>query len=536
MLIRERLAAELGAALERARAAGEVEAGPVRTAPLDVPPTPELGAFSSDLAVSVAKLAQQPAATVAGAIIRHLPTPAGILERVEASPSGILNLHLRADWLRDVLAEIQEQGAEYGRETGMGEGHSVLIEFVSAYPTGPLTVSHGRGAALGDALANVLEWSGFRVARETYVNDAGGHMDRFARSLESRYLQAWGQHAPLPLDGYSSEYLVELARELRHKIQDSLLALPQPERVERLLREGVEAVLEKQRATLSRLGIRFDAWYSESDLHQQGRIEAVVQRLRESGDIYDLDGAVWLRSTAHGDEQDRPLIRSNGRPSYLAGDLAYHLDKRERGYELLIDIWNAEHEGYARRTRAGLHALGIEASALEILIFQGVALKLQGSILEAGAIGGNTVLLEDVIEEVGAEVARFFYLRRPAGSPLEFDLDLARLQTAENPFFAVRETVRRTGEIGAAGSLEGTESPAEVALLHKLAALPDEIRAAARERDPYRLTRYAQETAAAYAALEQEGAAGETPTGNRRVLAQATHTVLSNTLTVLGAS
>lgn len=527
MLIRERLAAELGAALERAQAAGEVEAGAVRSIPLDIPPNSELGDFSSDLALSIAKVTRQPAAAVAEAIVRHLSVPSGLLERVEAFPSGILNLRLRADWLHEVLAEIRQQGETYGRNEELGAGKSVLVEFVSAYPTGPLSVSHGRGAALGDALANVLEWSGFRVARETYVNDAGGHMDRFARSLDARYLQAVGQEARLPLDGYSSEYLVELARELREKLGDAPATLPPAERVELLLREGVAAVLEKQRASLEKLEVQFDAWYSESTLHQQGGIDRVLERLRASGDAYDLDDAVWLRSTAHDDEVDRALVRSTGRPSYLAGDLAYHLDKKERGFDLLVDIWNAEHEGYARRTGSGLRALGFQDAELEILIFQGVALKLQGSILEGGALGGNTVLLDEVIETVGGEAARFFYLRRPAGSQLEFDLDLARLESAENPFYAVRDALRQARAAAADGDLKGELDENSKALVRRLASLPDEIRMAARERDPYRLTRFAQEVAAAWNA-----AGGPTAGGT---LAQATATVLANTLKVLGA-
>jgi arginyl-tRNA synthetase len=521
MLIRERLAAELAAAVSRVRG----DQADLPAIQLDVPPSPELGDFSSDIALTLARQSGDSAAQVAQALARDIPAPSGLLERVEVSSSGFLNFRLRPDWLETTLALILEQGDDYGRCPDLGNGEKVLVEFVSASPTGPLTVGHGRGAALGDALASVLEWNGYEVSRESYVNDAGHQFDRFGRTLEAHYLRELGKPAPMPLDGYQGEEVVELARRLRERLGDSLALLPAEERREQMAREGVAAVLAQQQQVLEQFGVRLDAWYSEHSLYAHGQVDAAVSALRAKGDAYDDEGAVWLRSVAHGDGEDRALIRSNGRPTYLAGDLAYHLDKRQRGFGRMIDVWNAEHAGYVQRTRAGIEALGIPEEDLEILIFQPVALKVQGTVVEGAMLAGNIVLLREVIEEVGRDAARFFYLRKPAGATLELDLDLAKRQDAENPYVAVRDAWRSANS---GGSGDGTDDAGAQALLRRLATFPDEIRGAARERDAYRLTRYAVETAAAYERLRADrGSAPEK-------LARATAIVLRNTLRVIG--
>lgn len=533
MLIREKLAAELAAALKRAQENGTVPTEGVPPVQLDVPPSPDLGDFSSDIAINLAKPGKVAAAPIAQAIAAELRVPT-LLDRVEVSSAGFLNFHLRGGWLDEAVAGVLEQGGSYGRAPELGDGQAVLVEFVSAYPTGSLTVNHGRGAVLGDALSNALEWSGYRVAREFYVNDAGRHMERFGRSLEARYRQALGENVELPQDGYSGEDIVDLARRLREELGGELLSGHR----DALRRAGAAAVLSRQRETLSRLGVEFNEWYSELSLLERGRINAAIEALKTSGHAYDRDGAVWLRSTAQGDEEDRPLLRSNGRPTYLAGDLAYHQDKRERGFDRMIDIWNAEHIGYVRRTRAGVEALGIEPDALEILIFQPVALRIDGMVVEGGAIGGNTILLDEVIDAVGPAVTRFFYLGRPAGTPLEFDLDLARLQGEGNPALAVlaardraTELSEGAGDVNAEG-LQALSHPSETALKRTLAALPDEIRASVRERDPHRLARYAQETARAFSRFETDCPVEAVEA--RRALAAATRIVLTNTLAVLG--
>lgn len=533
------------------------EAPPVQ---VDVPPSPDLGDFSTDLAIALARQARQSPARVAEILAAHLDAPSGLVERVEATASGFLNFRLRPDWLHQVVREIRQLGADFGKNPDLGQGASVQVEFVSAYPTGPLTVAHGRGAALGDTLANVLEWSGFRVSREFYVNDAGGHMERFGRSLEARYLQAAGQAgAQMPLDGYSDPSLAALAQALHEEVGDAWVSLLPEARLETLTRSGRDAIVRRQQETLARFGVRLDEWYSEQALHESGQVGETLDLLRRTGFAYETEGSLWLASRRLGDEEDRPLLRSNGRPTYLAGDLAYHREKFRRGFSRVVDVWGADHLGYVKRTKAGLQALGCAPEALEILIFGPVSLKIEGMVVESGSQRGNNRFLDEVIEEVGGDTARFFYLTRPAGSPLDYDLDLARQRAAENPAWRLQQAraraqalleefrpgavepsaVPQAGTSGGDADLQSLDHPSEQALMRRLADFPDEVRAAARERDPYRLTRYAGEATAAFETFLQDcPLSGEAADADeaRLALVHASSIVLRNVLAVLGMS
>ena len=547
MIVREQLAAALGRALEDLRGSGAVETTEVPAIQLDVPPAPELGDFSSDVAVALARQARKSPADVAALLVGRLDAPAGLIDRVDVSGSGFLNFHLGPKWLHDAVRQARARGADFGKSEEVGEGQSVLVEFVSAYPTGPLSVTHGRGGALGDALANALEWNGYRVVREFYVNDAGSQMERFGKSLEACYLQTLGRPgvAP-PVDGYHGQYIVDLAKSIRDKVGDEYAELPAEERLRVLTERGRAAVLEQQRATLARFGVRFDEWRSEKALHESGKLQEVLERLRESGHTYETDGALWLRSTSLGDTEDRPLRRGNGQPTYLSGDLTYHQEKFARGFDCVVNIWGADHEDYIGRTRAGLQALGRDPGALEVLLFQPVAVKIDEMSIEGAALTGNNLGLDEVIEEVGADSARFFYLTRSPGSPLTLDLDLARSASAENPAQYVRLVRDRTAEAvrAAAGSLPAAEvdlaplvHPSERALMRKLAELPDEIRATVRDRDPSRLTRYTHALASAldvfYLDAPLAGGGAETDAA-RLALLQAGEGALSNALRVMG--
>lgn len=532
----------LSGALEKALAAGRLSLAEFPAIKLDVPPSPSLGDFSSDLPLALARVTRQTPLEIAEALTAHMDVPSALIERVEIAGSGFLNFYLKPGWLQEVVREARAQGQEFGRSTDLGNGEAVLIEFVSAHPTGPLTVTHGRGAALGDVVANLLEWSGYRVSREFYVNDAGSQMDRFGRSLEARYLQAAGQsEAQVPVDGYPDPYVIELAKNIQPN-------LPAENRRATLARLGRDAVVANQRETLDRFGVRFDQWYYEHDLQEGGKLAETLDLLRANGHAEEIDGALWLRTTRLGDTEDRPLLRSNGRPTYLAGDLAYHRDKFARGFTRLIDVWGAEHVGYIPRTRAGIQALGADADALEILIFQPVTLRIDGMLVEGSAAIGNNILLNEVIDAVGADTARFFYLSRSTGSALEFDLDLARRQSDENPAHLVRSTAARlrtqVEEARAAGTLPGADAdlsglsePEELALIRQLSEFPDEVRAAAREREPARLVRLAREIAAAVPPFEKEYRVhGVGPSPAQAAVLEAAAVVLENTLAILGIS
>ncbi|MCC2672758.1 MAG: Arginyl-tRNA synthetase [Armatimonadetes bacterium] len=494
MIVKERLASALTEALRQAQETGDLAGGGLPQIRLDVPPSPELGDFSSDVALGLARGSGRTAAQIAGTLAARLETGTGLLDRVEVSNAGFLNFHLRSGWLEETLHEARTRRSDFGKNDDLGQGRSVQVEFVSAYPTAPLNVLHGRGAALGDALANVLEWNGYQVTREFYVNDAGSRFDRFARSVDAEYLKALGQaDVRPPVDGFQGEYLTEIVQEIRDEVGDRYLDSPAGERARALGELGLAKMIERQKQTLARLGVQFDEWRS-------------------------------------------------GEPTYLAGDLAYHLDKFRRGFERVIDVWGSDHETYARRTLAGIEALGYPRECLDILVLEPVTLKIDGQLVEAGAAGGNNILLDEVIDEVGKDTARFSYLQRGARAPLEFDLDLARQQPEASPAHRVRAALAGVRAVLEASRCRGQLPPQEAdggvstengnqRLLRRLADFPDEVRAAARELDPSRLTRYATELAGQVVPVAEE-----VPDPARLAVLDAAEVVLTNTLTILGIS
>jgi len=458
---------------------------------------------------------------------------------------------LRPEWLHDVLRRIHAEDARYGR-SDVGGGRRLQVEFVSANPTGPLSVPHGRAAALGDVLASLMEWIGYDVSREFYINDAGGQVQRFGRSVEARYLQLLGQDVTVPDDGYQGEYVSDLARRIRERDGDGYAALPEEERLATFTRLGREEMLREQQETLRNFGVHFDVWYSEASLHASGSVGEVIELLRERGHVYEMDGAVWLRSTAFGDDKDRPLVRSNGVPTYIAADLAYHRDKFLRGFDKVIDIWGPDHHGYVARTKAGVQALGFGADQLDILIHQFVRLYVGGELRVGSKRAGDIIPLDEVIAEVGRDTARYFFLMRTANSSLDFDLDLARKQADENPVFYVQYAHARICSILREAEERGVTLPRaeqadltilrgepELALMRKLADFPAEVRAAALAHEPHRMTCFAQDLAATFHAFYRDcWVLGQDPavTAARLVLVDCSRIVLRNVLTLLGVA
>jgi arginyl-tRNA synthetase len=392
----------------------------------------------------------------------------------------------------------------------------VLLEYVSANPTGPVGVVQGRAGALGDVLANLLEWTGHEVSREYYVNDAlnSRQVQKFAETVEAWYLRKLGREAELPEDGYEGEYVAEMAEEVVREAGERYLGMPEEERREEFRRLALERIVAGQRADLEAYGVRFDRWFWESSLYESGEVEQVIRQLEEGGHTYEAEGALWLKATAFGHHQDEVLVRSNEAPTYLAADAAYHRNKFERGYDKLIDIWGPDHHGHVSRTRAAVEALGYEPGRLEILLHQVVRLFSGGEMVRMSKRAGEIIPLRDLIEEVGADAARFFFLMRSAESHLDFDLELAKKQAPENPVYYVQyaharicSILREAEERGVSPPGEGAAAQAdlsrltekdELALMRKLAELPEEIGLAAREYEPHRLTRYSQELAASF--------------------------------------
>jgi arginyl-tRNA synthetase len=475
---------------------------------LTKPKQKEHGDFATNLALQVAGRVGKPPLEVAEIIVANLPL-SDVVESKEIAKPGFINFRVRDDWLHRALRDVAAQGAAYGRSAP--SGGRVQVEFVSANPTGPLHVGQARNAALGDALARVLEFSGWDVTREYYFNDAGGQMDRFGESVVARYLQAVGREAEVPEDGYHGAYLADIARDILRAEGPSLADLPPDERMVRLRDEAVRRVLPQVRSTLDRFGVRFDAYTSERTLAERGEIEMAVQRLRRAGLAYDADGAVWFRSTEFGDDKDRVLIRSNGRYTYFAADCAYVIDKFSRGFDHVVYVWGADHHGDVARVRGAAQALGYDPSSLEFVIYQWVAFLRDGEPVPMSKRAGTFVTLDELIDEVGTDAARFHLLMFSPDATMNFDIEVVKRQSLDNPVYYVQYGHARIASILRKAAERGVElrpideadltrlsHEAELDLLRAVADVAREIRTAAERRGPHRLTHAAQDLAARF--------------------------------------
>jgi arginyl-tRNA synthetase len=475
---------------------------------LSRPRQKEHGDFSTNIALVVAARVERQAREVAEIVHRHLP-PADIVASVEVAGPGFINIHLTTGWLTDVLREVERAGDAFGRAEP--NGRRAQVEFVSANPTGPLHIGHARNAALGDALARVLEAAGWSVEREYYFNDTGGQMDRFGASVEARYLQLVGRGAEVPEDGYHGDYVTDLAREIIEAEGPGLADLPPDERVTRLQRLGADRVLEQIAGTLDRFGVRFDSYMHERVLEERGEVAAAVERLREAGDAYEKDGAIWFRSTAFGDDKDRPIVRSNGKHTYFGADCAYLIDKFDRGFDHIVYVWGADHHGDVARVRGAAQALGYEVERVEILIYQWVSFLRGGEPVPMSKRAGTFVSLDELIDEVGTDAARFHLLMFSADVTMRFDIETVKAQTLENPVYYVQyghariaSILRKAGERGvdlrpiAETDLSRLRDEAELDLLRAVADMPSQVATAAEVRAPHRLTHAAQDLAARF--------------------------------------
>jgi arginyl-tRNA synthetase len=530
--------AELRAAVEGAALAlrGGEAAGPEPT--LDRPPKPELGDYSSNAAMLLAAPLGEAPRDVAARLAAELESGLGAegsLERVEVAGPGFVNLFLSDDWYRRAMAGLAAAGERLG-PAPTGAPERILVEFVSANPTGPLHVGGGRHAAYGDSLVRLLEAVGHTVEREFYVNDAGGQVQRFAASLAAK--MTGGEP---PEDGYEGAYVGELAA----RIAAEGIA---PDDSEAVGRRGVELILESVRATLDRFGVRFDSWFSERDLYAGGEVDAALALLERRGHAYRSEEALWLRSTDFGDDKDRVLIRAGGEPTYLAADVAYHRDKLERGFERLIDVLGADHHGYAPRLAAALAALGTDPDRLEALIMRLVHIVESGERAQMSKRSGDFVSLDELIDDIGADATRWFMLWRSHDTTVDLDLELARRESADNPVYYVQYAHARIasilrkagGAVGEAGApTPGTAlEPAERDLVKRLLAFPEEVREAAARRAPHRICAYSTVVAADFHAFYRDcqviGAEGEGVEQSRLGLCLLTKRTIAEALGLLG--
>lgn len=477
---------------------------------LDRPKRKEHGDWATNIALDLAsKLGKDPR-EIAEAIAGSLEAHPDVISRVEVAGRGFINFHLSASFIREVLLEIQKRGPGFG-SSDAGRGEKVQIEFVSANPVGPLHVGHGRWAALGDTLASVMSHAGYRVEREFYINDYGTQVNSFGRSISARYMELSGERAEFPEGGYAGQYIIDIARRIRNEHGDEFKDLPEEERVDRFIEMEYPRMLESIKRTLGSMGVEFDVWFSERELYRRGEVERTLSVLEERGEAYRQDGALWLRTTRHGDEKDRVLVRSNGEPTYFASDIAYHYDKMERGFDTIINIWGADHHGYVPRMIAAMDAMGYGAEHLEIILGQLVKLYRGGEPVAMSKRTGDIVMLDELLEEVGADAARYFFLQRSSDSPLDFDLELAKRESPENPVFYVQyaharicSILKYAGGAGgngvppSAGNLELLDNEAEMDLLRKLGELEEVVEFCAQKRAPHRLTGYAEDIASLF--------------------------------------
>ncbi len=554
-MVRDEIARLLRQAAEAAQHKGLLPDTTLPPIAVEPPLRAEHGDYSTNLAMRLARAARMAPLQIAQVLVQALP-PNDVVERAEVAGAGFINFTLRPDWIARQVQRILPAGERYGWND-QGGGRRVQVEFVSANPTERLHAGSGRAAALGDSLANLLAISGWNVHREYLVNDAGSRQEALGQTLWARYLQALGLPAEVPKDGYHGEYLAEFGRTLAAEYGDRFLAMGQEAAVPELTRIGIEHFVELHRRDMDALGVRFDEWFREQWLHDASKIRFIVDLLRQRGYVTEREGAIWFSSSTLGEDKDNVLIRSNGVPGYFAADIAYHYNKFvERGFDWVIDIWGADHQGHVPRMKAAVQAIGIDPDRLTIIIHQLVTLRRGGEIVKLSKRLGHIVELADVIDEVGKDACRFFFLMRSPDSHMEFDLELAKKESQENPVYYVQYSHARTASILELARERGVRfdpaapvilaHPSELALAKLLLRYPEVIADAAAQLEPHRLTFLAQELAGTFNAfyrdcrvLPSERTPGDPPpeiSASRLILVAAAKQVLANVLGLIGVS
>jgi arginyl-tRNA synthetase len=549
---------EIRAAVARAIASSELgaEVGRVQDheVPVEMARDKSHGDFATTIAMVLAKRLGRPPRQIAEAIaasLRHGLGNTRYIQRVEVAGPGFMNFSLSRLWLEDTVRAVLAAGAAFGK-SDVGRGRKVQLEFVSANPTGPMNVVNARAAAVGATLANILKTVGYDVSTEYYINDAGNQVAVLGESVELRYRQLQGENVDFPERCYQGSYIIDIAREAAAEHGDELSAMTPSERT-RFFREfALSRMLESQKASLARFGVDFDVWFSERKLIEAGAQQEVLRILRERGMVYEKDGATWLCSTKFGDDKDRVLVKSDGEYTYLAGDIAYHRNKLDRGFDLVIDIWGPDHHGHVVPTRAGIQALGYAGERLEVLLLQFLSILSGGERVKMSKRAGEFVTMDDLVDEVGRDAVRYFMLMRNIESHLDFDLELAKRQSQENPVYYVQyaharicSIFRQAKENGfeldmaASADLSRLQEEIELDIARKIAAYPDELVMSAEDRAPNRLAKYALDLAGLFHSFYNScRVMGDDAglTSARLALSGAVGIVLRNCLGILGIS
>jgi len=516
---------------------------------LETPNNKDNGDYATNIAMQLTKLAKKPPRAIAEAILEKLNTDGTSIESIEIAGPGFINIKLKTDYLGGIVKTVLEQGENYGR-SNFGNKQKVQVEFVSANPTGDLHLGHARGASLGDSLSNVLDFAGYDVAREYYINDAGNQVHNLAKSVEARYFQALGLDKEMPEDGYQGPDIINIGKMLAAEFGDKYVNTPDEERYAFFRQYGLEHELEKLKTDLANFRVSFDVWFSETSLYENGKIDVALDKLRANGHVFEEDGATWFRSTTFGDDKDRVLIKNDGTYTYLTPDIAYHEDKLFRGFDKLINIWGADHHGYIPRMKAAIEALGYGNDTLEVSVVQMVQLYKDGEKFKMSKRTGKAVTLRELVEEVGLDAVRYFFAMRSGDSQMDFDLDLAISQSNENPVYyaqyahaRISSILRQADENGMAASVDNVsllQAEKELELLKKIGDFPQVISDAARIRSPHRVATYIQELAATFHSFYN---AEKVLDPDNRELSEArlalitiTRTTIANALKLIGVS
>ena len=491
-------------AVEKSREDGFLQLDTVPTIEVERPSNPEHGDFATSLPLRLARATRINPLNLAEALVQNIP-PTDEVEEVTAVAPGFINFKLRDSWVQQQVEMVRRLGAEYGN-VDLGQGQRMMVEFVSVNPTGPVHIGHARGAVLGSSLANILAAAGFDVTREYYVNDAGSQMNAFYGSVLARYRQALGQDSELPANGYVGEYICDLAREIIEAEGNRFAEMDEASALKEIGDLGREKMVALIREDLEQIGVTFDNWFSERSLFDNGDYDRGMQLLRERGFLAERENATWFTSTALGDDKDNVVIRSSGEPTYFASDIAYHYNKFvQRGFDAVVDIWGADHQGHVPRMKSAVQALGIEPDRLTVLIAQMVTLKRGNEVVRVSKRTGEFVTLRELSDEVGRDACRFFFLARTPSTQMEFDLELAKQESNENPVYYIQYAHARNSSIlnlarsrdidWSGGDVALLNHPSELALIRAMLRLPELVEDMARTLEPHHLPHYTMELA-----------------------------------------
>jgi len=545
-MLKQRLIELLTQAASEAQELGKLPSVTLPEVTVERPQNPEYGDYASSFPLKLARVVGVSPLTIANAIV-GLTTPSPEIDTIAVAPPGFINFTLKSDWLTNQIDSILPAGDAYGN-IDLGQGSRVQIEFVSVNPTGPLHVGHGRGAILGSTLANVLAAAGYKVEKEYYINDAGNQVDAFYRSLYARYQQCLGIDAEMPSEGYFGNYMVDLAKEIVAEEGDRFINLPRQEATSQLGQLGLEKIINQIKSDLELLGVSFDVWFSERSLYDNGQYQTAMSLLRQAGYIREKEGAIWFVSTALGEDKDNVVVRSDGSPTYFASDIAYHYNKfLERKFDRVINIWGADHQGHISRMKAVVGALGVSPERLEVIISQMVTLRRGKELVRVSKRSGDIITLREVVDEVGIDACRFFFLSRSADSQMDFDLELAKRESADNPVYYVQYAHARIASILRLaqqreinyedGDVSLLSSEPELTLIRKMLLLPEIVEIVAHTLEPHHLTYYAQDLATVFHSFYKQCrviSGNEALTKARLKLVEAAKVVLAKTLHLMG--